>query len=256
MVPSGGDEVVTIVRDFTDQRRAEKARRRLGEEQAALRRVATLVAADIPPEQVFQTVTEEVCRLLGIPSAVFERFESDIEATIVARYGERVSGFKIGSVIELEEGLASTQVLRTGLPSRVESYAGVAGEIGERVRSLGVQSAVAVPITLEGATWGALVATFGADEPVPPHTEPRLHAFAELVSLGLASAHARNELAASRLRIVEASDGGSSATSTTAPSSGSWGSRSRCDSLRPSCAAAPARRRRCSMRPPTSSPRR
>jgi signal transduction histidine kinase len=63
-----------------------------------------------------------------------------------------------------------------------------------------------VPIKLAGATWGALVATFGADEPEPPHTERRMQAFAELVSLGLASAHARDELAASRLRIVEAGD--------------------------------------------------
>ncbi len=54
MVPSGGGEVVTIVRDFTEQRRAEEELRRLADEQAALRRVATLVAADIAPEQVFQ----------------------------------------------------------------------------------------------------------------------------------------------------------------------------------------------------------
>jgi signal transduction histidine kinase len=74
------------------------------------------------------------------------------------------------------------------------------------VRGIGVQSALAVPIKLGGQTWGALVATFGEDEPEPPHTERRMQAFAELVSLGLASAHARDELAASRLRIVEAGD--------------------------------------------------
>jgi signal transduction histidine kinase len=206
MVPSGEGEVVTIVRDFTEQRKNEKEQRRLGEEQAALRRVATLVAADIPPEQVFQNVTEEVCRLLGIPSAVLERFESDKLATVVASYGERVRGFEIGTPIELREGLASTVVLRTGLPARIESYAQVGGEIGGRVRGMGVESSVAVPIKLAGATWGALVVPFGADEPEPPHAERRLQAFAELVSLGLASAHARDELEASRLRIVQAAD--------------------------------------------------
>ncbi len=206
MVPSGANEVVTIVRDFTEQRRVENEERRLAAEQAALRRVATLVAADISPEQVFQNVTEEVCRLLEIPSAVLERFESAETATIVARYGERVSSFPLGMLFDLEEGLASTVVLRTGLPARIETYEGVPGEIGERVRGIGVQSAVAVPIMLAGETWGALVATFGADEPEPPHTERRMQAFAELVSLGLASAHARDELAASRLRIVEAGD--------------------------------------------------
>ncbi len=206
MVPSGEGEVVTIVRDFTEQRKNEKEQRRLGEEQAALRRVATLVAADIPPEQVFHNVTEEVCRLLGIPSAVLERFEGDGTATVVARYGERVSGFEVGTAIELREGLASTAVLRTGLPARIESYAGVGGEIGPRVRGMGVESSVAVPIKVAGATWGALVVPFGVEEPEPPHTERRLRAFAELVSLGLASAHARDELEASRLRIVQAAD--------------------------------------------------
>src|SRR5262249_54420631 len=133
MVPSGENEVVTIVRDFTEQRRAQAEQRRLGEEQAALRRVATLVAGDTPPEEVFKAVTEEVCRLLGIPSAVLERFESAGTATIVARYGNRVRTFEVGSIIELEEGLASTRVLRTGQPARVESYDGVAGKIGAQV---------------------------------------------------------------------------------------------------------------------------
>src|SRR5262249_62086806 len=58
MVPSGDGSVVTIVRDFTEQRRAEGEQLRLAEEQAALRRVATLVASDAPPERGFQTVTE------------------------------------------------------------------------------------------------------------------------------------------------------------------------------------------------------
>src|SRR5262249_5584835 len=155
--------------------------RRLGDEQAALRRVATLVAADTPPEQVFGRVTEEVCRLLAIPSAVLLRFEGTEAATVVAQYGDRVSVFKLGTVVDLVEGLVATSVLRTGLPARVEHYDGVPGEIGELVRALGVHSAVAVPIALAGTTWGALVATFGADEPEPPHTERRMQAFAELV---------------------------------------------------------------------------
>jgi signal transduction histidine kinase len=206
MVPSGENEVVTIVRDFTEQRRAEAEQRRLGDEQAALRRVATLVAGDTPPEQVFETVTEEVCRLLGIPSAVLERFESPQTATIVAQYGERLREFTVGTLVELEEGLAATRVLRTGAPARIESYDGVPGEIGALVRASGVRSSVAVPIALAGETWGSLVGAFGADELEPPHVERRMQAFAELVSLGLASAHARDELAASRLRIVEAGD--------------------------------------------------
>ena len=207
IVPSGADEVVSIVRDFTEKRRADAELRRLAEEQAALRRVATLVASDAAPERVFQLVTEEVCRLLGIPSALLERFESPTASRIVARYGgEALPGFEVGTEIRLEEGLAVLRVLRTGAPARVDCYDGVPGRAAELMRELGFRSTVAVPITVAGATWGALAMQIREGETLPPETERRLQAFAELVALAVASAQARDELAASRLRIVEASD--------------------------------------------------
>jgi hypothetical protein len=48
---------------------------RLAEEQAALRRVATLVASSAQPEQVFQMVAEEAGRLLGARTAATVRFD-------------------------------------------------------------------------------------------------------------------------------------------------------------------------------------
>jgi signal transduction histidine kinase len=207
MVPSGPNEVVTIVRDFTEQRRAELEQRRLGEEQAALRRVATLVAGDAPPELVFQTVTEEVCRVLGIREAVLERYEDETRAIIVGRYGNRLGGdFEVGTVIELEDGLAATKVLRTGTPVRVDNYAELPGEVARRVSAIGFRSSIAVPIGVAASPWGALVASLREDEVLPPETEQRMASFAALVALAVASAQAREELEASRLRIVEASD--------------------------------------------------
>jgi signal transduction histidine kinase len=207
MVPSGEREVVTIVRDFTVQRRTQAEQRRLAEEQAALRRVATLVAADAPPEHVFQAVTEEVCRLVGIREAVLERFEDAATAVVVGRYGDGASGgFELGTVLRLEEGFTAWQVRHTGAPGRVDSYDHLGGELAERVRALGFRSTVGVPITVAGATWGALIVALRAGESLPPETEHRLQQFAELVALAVASAQAREELAASRLRIVEASD--------------------------------------------------
>jgi signal transduction histidine kinase len=207
MVPSGDDEVVTIVRDFTVQRRAQAQQRRLAEEQAALRRVATLVAGDAAPEQVFQKVTEEVSRLLGIREAVLERFEDDDTAVIVGRYGERAEGgFELGTVIPVEEGFAAWQVRRTGAPAHVDSYDHLPGQLARRVRELGFRSTVAAPINVAGDAWGALIAASTVNESLPPDTEQRLQGFAELVGLAVASAQARDELAASRLRIVEASD--------------------------------------------------
>ena len=207
MVPSGPNEVVTIVRDFTDQRRAELEQRRLGEEQAALRRVATLVAGDAPPELVFQTVTEEVCRALGLREAVLERYEDESSAIIVGRFGSRLAGdFDVGTVIELEDGLAVTEVRRTGAPIRVENYSALPGQVARRVTAIGFRSSVAVPISVAGSPWGALVASLRLDESLPRETERRMAGFASLVALAVASAQAREELEASRLRIVEASD--------------------------------------------------
>ena len=207
MVPSGDGEVVIIMRDFTQRRLADAELRRLADEQAALRRVATLVASDAPPEQVFQLVTEEVCRLLGIREAVLERFVDAHTGTVVGRFGSHMTGgFEVGGTLPIEKGLPAWTVLHTGAPGRVESFEGYPGELAERVRLLGYTSAVGVPIVVAGSTWGALVAALREGESLPPETERRMQAFAELVGLAVASAQARDELAASRLRIVEATD--------------------------------------------------
>ncbi|HZS25518.1 MAG TPA: GAF domain-containing protein [Gaiellaceae bacterium] len=204
MVPSGEGEVVIIMRDFTDKRRAEGELRRLADEQAALRRVATLVAGDTRPEQVFQRVTEEVCRLLGLRTAVLHRFEGARLSTIVGKFGEPTARFELGNVVELEVGSA-LRVLQTGAPARSD-YSMLPGVGASELRALGFRSSIGVPITVAGETWGALVVALREGEVLPLETEHRLQAFAELVALAVASADARNELAASRLRIVEAGD--------------------------------------------------
>jgi PAS domain S-box-containing protein len=204
MVPGAAGEVVTIVRDFTEQRRAEAAKRRLAEEQAALRRVATLVAGDAPPDEVFQAVTGEACALLGIESALLLRYERDDTATVVGKYGRPNEEFTLGSVLELAEGAALT-VLRTGAPARVE-YEQLPGWLAARMYEIGFRSSVGVPISVAGSTWGALIAALPEGESLPAETDRRLQAFAELAGIAVASAHARDELSASRLRIIEASD--------------------------------------------------
>jgi PAS domain S-box-containing protein len=207
MMRSGPDEAVTVLRDFTDKRRADAELRRLAEEQAALQRVATLVAGDPPPEDVFQAVTEEVARLLGIRQAVLVRFEDAETGTIVGRFGPGViGGFEIGDTIPIEEGFTVWKVLHTGAPARVDSSEGATGSLAERIASLGIHSTIGVPIVVAGSTWGALVAGLRGEESLPPEAEYRLQAFAELVALAVASAQAREELGASRLRLIEASD--------------------------------------------------
>jgi signal transduction histidine kinase len=166
--------------------------------------VATLVAGNGPPEEVFQTVTEEVCRLLGLRTAVLHRFEDARTSTIVGKFGELTGQFELGNVNELEVGSA-LQVLRTGAPAR-SNYAELEGPGAAGLRALGFSGSVGVPITVAGVTWGALVVALRPLEPLALETEHRLQAFAELVGLAVGSASARDELSASRQRIVEASD--------------------------------------------------
>jgi signal transduction histidine kinase len=72
------------------------------------------------------------------------------------------------------------------------------------VRRLGVQSAVACPIVVEGCLWGAMVVA--TRDPLPPGTEDRIASFTELVGTAIANAESRAELAASRARVLATAD--------------------------------------------------
>src|SRR5829696_9586387 len=60
-----------------ERTQAEHSQRALADEQASLRRVATLVAAAAPPSRVFEQVTREVALLLGVPGASLVRYDED-----------------------------------------------------------------------------------------------------------------------------------------------------------------------------------
>jgi PAS domain S-box-containing protein len=192
--------------DITEQERDSELLRKLHKEQAALRRVATFVASGAEPEAVAQLVTEEVGRLLGADAAGLVRYNEEETATVVGLWN--MSGratFAVGSVLPLDGDTPTVTVYRTGTPAR-RDYGDVEGEIAEKMRTFGYRSAVAAPITVAGALWGAVVVTTSGEQPLPADSERRLGDFAELVGLALASADAREQLAASRIRLVEASD--------------------------------------------------
>ncbi len=58
--------------------------RRLAAEQAALRRLATLVARGVEPWEVFDAVTKEMCRCVPAEGAGLWRYETGDEITMVA----------------------------------------------------------------------------------------------------------------------------------------------------------------------------
>jgi signal transduction histidine kinase len=185
---------------------SEASQRALADEQAALRRVATLVAAAAPPSRVFQQVTKEVAQLLGVSGASLVRYEGPGTATVVGGWSEdgRLR-LPVSSTIDLDGDTVVARVLRSGSPQRAE-YADAGGTLAEKLQSAGYRAAVAAPVTVGGELWGALAAATRSADPLPESDEQRLCDFAELVAQALANADAHAQLAASRARIVEAGD--------------------------------------------------
>jgi GAF domain-containing protein len=168
---------------------------RLAEEQAALRRVATLVAHGAAPEGVFAAVVEEVGRLLPVDFADMSRCEPDGAVTFVAAWGTTSAVFPPGSRWIPEGNNLCSLVARTGAPARIESYADASGPIDIAVRGTGIRSAVGTPIIVEGRLWGVMAAGSLGEEPMPADTETRLTQFTELLATAVANAESRAGLA-------------------------------------------------------------
>ena len=186
---------------------SEAAQRELAGEQAALRRVATLVAAESPPNEVFEQVTEEVARLLGLPGAGVVQYRPGQGATVVGAWSEDAGlALPVGTALDVDGDTVVAKVLRTGETQRVERYEGASGGLAERLRGLGYRAAVAAPVNVGNRLWGALVAATTSDRPLPDGLEQRLCDFADLVGQALANADARERLAASRAELVAVGD--------------------------------------------------
>jgi signal transduction histidine kinase len=165
--------------------------RGFAEEQAALRRVATLVASGAPPEEAFAAVADEAGRLLLVDVANMCRFEADGTATMVASAGDR---FAVGTRLKLEGKNGATLVYQTGRAARMESYADSSGPLGAQGREGGIRSSVTTPIMVEGRLWGGLGVATTTEEPLPPDAEARLASFAELVATAIANAESHAAL--------------------------------------------------------------
>jgi PAS domain S-box-containing protein len=178
----------------------------LADEQAALRRVATLVARQSPPEEIFAAVAEEVGRLLHVEDTTIFRYEDDWTATVVADRGERDVPLPIGTRLSLEGDSATALVRRTGRPARIDDFANATGPLADYTREAGIGSTVGSPIVVDGRLWGAMIAATRTDQPMAPGTESRMGEFTELMATAISNVQARSDLAASRARIAAAAD--------------------------------------------------
>jgi signal transduction histidine kinase len=186
------------------ERRADLAR--LAEEQAALQRVAVLVARATPQDELFSSVTEEVGRLLQVGLTTMSRYEPDGTVTIIAGWSRAGDSIPIGTRWGVGGRNLSAIVAETRSPARMDSYEDASGDIAVVVSELELRSGVATPIIVESGLWGVMIAASTGNEQLAPDSEARLASFTDLVATAIANAESRGALAASRARIVGAAD--------------------------------------------------
>ena len=178
------------------------------QEQAAIRRVAILVAKEAGDDVLFAAAAEQAARLAGVDAGGVLRYMGDARAVVVGVWRDGgTRGFPVNAEIDFDRtNSALGRARATRRPARADTYEGRRGELPVVMRAVGLRSSVVAPIIVEGEVWGGLVVSTTREEPLPDDTEELLVPFAELVAQGLANREARRRLAASRLRIVEAAD--------------------------------------------------
>jgi signal transduction histidine kinase len=155
---------------------------------------------------VFAQVAEEVALLLGVENATMHRYERDGNATIVAIWGELADAFPVGTHLNLEGEDIAAMVRDTWQLAHIDDSSHVTSRIGTSARESGVGSAVGCPIVVDGQLWGSMTAATVREEPLPADAGSRIAEFTELVATAISNAQARSELAASRARIIAATD--------------------------------------------------
>src|ERR1700740_1667214 len=154
---------------------------RITGEQAALRRVATLVARGALPEDVFAVVTEEAARLLDADYAAMARYDAGGARTVVGAWTSAGLTPPVGTQARLGGRNVATLVFQTGLAARIDDHAGGAGPIGEVVREFSLRAAVGVPVSVEARLWGVMIVGSRAG-PLPADAEAQLAGFTELAA--------------------------------------------------------------------------
>ena len=185
---------------------SEARARRLADEQASLRRVATLVAEGAAPTEVFDAVIAEVGQLLGAAQVGLARYENEHEISVLAIRGQSPEVLRAGMRLPLDGDSVNARILRTGRSARLNFAEEGNGSITEVLRRDNVNATVGAPIVVDGALWGMVGASWRGDDQPPADAEDRLAQFAELLDTAIANADSRDQLMASRARVIAAAD--------------------------------------------------
>jgi len=168
---------------------------------AALRRVATLVAQQASPPTIFNAVAGEASRALRVPRVDVGRYHHDGSVILLGSTGR--PGRPDDHAFSESEQYVAARVMETGRAARIDRTTRPAPNAAAADEE-GFRSVVGAPIMVEGALWGVIVVLAG--EILHEDTETRLTDFTHLVASSISNVQARNNLIASRARIVTASD--------------------------------------------------
>jgi len=188
-------DYTTLLASAISNAQARDELRALAERQGeALRRVATLVGQQAPQEKIFNAVAGEASRALGVARVDVGRYDSDRSVTLLGSTGRPPAAGKhpAQDAFSAAGAAVAARVMATGRAARLSA------------QQLPDEPAVGAPILVDGKPWGVIVVF--AEQALPADTENRLTDFTHLVASSISNVHARNNLMASRARIVTASD--------------------------------------------------
>jgi K+-sensing histidine kinase KdpD len=190
---SQGEQIADTARPSYDRLR------RIADEQAALRNLATLVAHGAPPPEVFGAVARELANVLGTSHTVIARYLQDGDSVVLSGTSNYEKIVPAGTRWDLEKGTVCELVYRTRAPGRVGGYEDN-GVLTSRLRDGGVRSSVGCPIMVGRELWGVAIASSNTEEPLPADTEERMLNFTELAAIAIVNAQTHSDLIASRTR--------------------------------------------------------
>ncbi|WP_200926820.1 GAF domain-containing protein [Sphaerimonospora mesophila] len=174
----------------------------IAQEQAALRRVATLVARGASTTEMFNGIAGEMGPILQAPCTMIGRYEPDETLVVVGSWSGDSPGnaLPLGSRWPLEGESIPVIVLETGRAVHITNYADATWKMARWARERGYFAAIGTPILVDGGLWGVLKAFYHVDEDAPDHVDEHMLELTELVTIAISSAPAAS--ARRRLRIL------------------------------------------------------
>jgi signal transduction histidine kinase len=182
---------------LTGEERPQAALEQVIEEQAALRRIATLVAEGATQQELAAAVTSEIGRLFGAQKANTMRWDGDT-IRVIGDWSEDGEVMQIaGQVFPFGGDTITARIVGTAAPARLNSAAELQTEFARaRWAELGLQASIGAPIIVDDKVWGVVTAArTQPNDPFPPGAEYQLRDFAALVAQAIVNAEARREMA-------------------------------------------------------------